>query len=167
MKHLIGIVMVILVVSCQEIEAPTDFTGYETTYEMVSGSTHDVKGIVTFKERFDGFATIVIQLSGTGGEAKHPVHLHLGNLSTPKADIAAVLNPVFANSGKSETTLTSLADETKITYADLASLNACLKVHLSDTGPEREIVLAGGNIGKSYVESISTGKQDVATCKGE
>jgi hypothetical protein len=167
MKHAIGLLMMVLVFNCQEIEQPTDFTGYETTYELVAASAHDVKGVVTFKERLDGSTSVVIRLTGTGGEAKHPVHLHLGNLSTPQADVAALLNPVVASTGKSETILTSLADETPIAYADLAVLKACVKIHLSDTGPEREIVLAGGNIGESYKESISEGKQEVAVCKGK
>lgn len=167
MKHFIAFLMVVLLLSCQDIEQPTDFTGYETTYELVSASVHDVKGIVTFKERLDGFTTVSIDLSGTGGEAKHPVHLHLGNLSTPQADVAALLNPVVASTGKSETTLISLSDETPITYADLTQLRACIKIHLSDTGPERDIVLAGGDVGKSYTEAISSGRQGFAVCKSE
>jgi hypothetical protein len=167
MKHFTPFLVVLVLIGCQEVEPPTDFTGYETTYELVSGSIHDVKGIVTFKERLDGFTTVVITLNGTSGEAKHPVHVHLGNLSTPQADVAAQLNPVVAKTGKSETTLTTLADETPVAYADLANLQACIKIHLSDSGPERDIVLAAGNIGQSYVEGISSGKQDVAPCKGK
>jgi len=167
MKHFMPFLMVLALIGCQDVEPPTDFTGYETTYELVSGSIHDVKGIITFKERIDGFTTVVISLSGTSGEAKHPVHLHLGNLTTPQADVAALLNPVVAKTGKSETTLASLADETRVAYADLTALRACVKIHLSDTGPERDIILAGGNIGQSYVEEISTGKQTLAPCKGK
>jgi hypothetical protein len=167
MKHFIGFLLVAVVMSCQDIEPPADFTGYETTYELVSASVHGVKGFVTFKERVDGHATIVIELSGTAGEAKHPVHLHFGNLSTPQAEVAAMLNPVVAMTGKSETTITALADETPVTYADFSSLRACIKVHLGDSGPERDIVLAGGNIGLSYTESISSGRQGFAVCKSE
>jgi hypothetical protein len=159
---------VLLVAGCQEMEIPTDLTGYETTYELVAASTHDVKGIVTFKERKDGFTNVVISLNGTAGSAKHPVHLHLGDITTPDAEIAAQLNPVAASTGMSETLLNSLADETPITYTGLMSLKASIKIHLSDSGPEREIVLAGGNVGQSYVEAISDGKSKsgVSNCKG-
>jgi hypothetical protein len=169
MKHFIGFLMAVVVIgACQDEDTPRDLTGYETTYELVAGSVHDVKGIVTFKERVDGFTTVVITLHGTNGSAKHPVHVHLGNISTQGADVAAVLNPVIAATGKSETILTSLADETPISYKDLGKLKACIKVHLSDSGPERDIVLSAGNVGESYLEAISngTGKTGVSTCKG-
>jgi hypothetical protein len=169
MKHLAGVLIVVVVATltgCQDVEPGTDLTGYETTYELVAASAHDVKGIVTFKERNDGFTTVVVSLSGTGGEAKHPVHLHLGDLSTPDADVAALLNPVAASTGRSETILTSLADEAPITYASLKNLEACIKIHLSDSGPERDVVLAGGNIGDAYVTSISEGKPgNIPGCK--
>jgi hypothetical protein len=159
MKHFIGFLMVVaLATACQDIDPATDLTGYETTYELVAASVHDVKGIVTFQERIDGFTNVVIKLRGTGGEATHPVHLHLGDLSTPDADVAALLSPVAAKTGNSSTLLKSLGDETPITYKELSALKACIKVHLSDSGPERDIVLAGGNIGDSYVKSISQGK---------
>lgn len=169
MKRFAGVLMVgLLAAGCQEMEVPTDLTGYETTYELVAASTHDVKGIVTFKERKDGHTNVVIELNGTNGNAKHPVHLHLGDITTPDADVAAQLNPVAAATGISETVLNSLTDETPITYRGLLSLKASIKVHLSDSGPEREIVLAGGNVGQSYVEAISEGssKSGVSTCKG-
>jgi hypothetical protein len=169
MKRFVGLLMVVLLLAaCQEMEIPTDLTGYETTYELVAASTHDVRGIVTFKERKDGYTNVVISLSGTGGTAKHPVHLHLGDISTPDADIAAQLNPVIATTGQSETLLKSLGDETPITYSGLMALKASIKIHLSDSGPEREVVLAAGNVGKSYVEAISDGKtkSGVSNCKG-
>jgi hypothetical protein len=169
MKHLAGVLIALVVATltgCQDVDPPTNLTGYETTYELVAASAHDVKGIVTFKERTDGFTTVVISVSGTGGDAKHPVHLHLGGLSTPDADVAAVLNPVIASTGKSETILTSLADETPITYTSLNKLEACVKIHLSDSGPERTVVLAGGNIGEAYILSIKEGKPaGIPSCK--
>lgn len=168
MKQLFAVLMMALVAQgCQEVEPPTAFTGYETTYELVSASSHGVTGLVVFKERLDGSTTVLVALNGTAGEALHPVHMHMGNLATPDADVAALLEPVAAKTGRSETILTSLADETRITYKDLASLKACIKIHLSDVGAERDIVLAGGDIGQSYADGLSSGRRGIAVCKSE
>ena len=47
---------------------------------MRGGSTYPVSGTIVFQERRDGKITAAIQLNGTDGNVKHPVHLHLGNV---------------------------------------------------------------------------------------
>jgi hypothetical protein len=165
MKGILSIFFVAALLSCQEPEAVSEFTGNELTYELVAGSAYNVSGTISFKERVDGFTTVKIQLTGTDGTAKHPVHLHLGTISTPQADVAALLSPVVASTGVSETLLDRLADDTPVKYNDINKIKACIKVHLSDDGPGRDVVLAGGNIGESYVEGLSTGRQGFAVCK--
>ena len=110
---------------------------------------------------------MVVKLVGTSGESKLPVHLHLGDISTPGADVAALLSPVNAKTGTSETLLKQLSDESEVTYSDLLKLNACVKIHLSDVGVERNIVLAGGNIGTSVSKSIENGRTGFVPCKSE
>lgn len=159
MKSYIGVLTIgILLFACQESETVTDFTGNEATYALQQASAFNVNGTVTFKEKKDGTALILVALQGTEGETKLPVHLHLGDISTPGAEVAALLNPVIGNIGKSETNLLQLADDTKMTYNDLIQLGACIKVHLSDVGPERDIVLAGGNIGAFATMDASNGR---------
>ena len=80
-------------------------------------------------------------MSGTEGNIKHPVHLHLSNISTPDASVSALLNPVLGQTGISETSLTILADESSITYQQLIQMDACIKVHLSDARPTRTLSL--------------------------
>ena len=161
--------IVILTVACQENESTkkSDFTGNESVYALQSGSVYSVDGTVTFKERLDGTAEVVVALSGTDGEVLHPVHLHLGDIATDGASVAALLNPVVGKTGKSETLLTILADESPITYKQLTKLNACVKIHLSDSGPDQNIVLAGGNIGEAAANNLSNGRLGVAVCKSE
>lgn len=161
------IVFSILLISCQENISISDFTGNEVTYDLQSSSQYNVSGIVTLKEKRDRTAQIIVKLTGTTGESKLPVHLHLGDISSPGADVAALLNPVNAKTGTSETILKQLADETEISYSNLIKLNACVKIHLSDVGPERDIVLAGGNIGASVAKSIENGRTGFAPCKSE
>ena len=166
MKKIASILAIALLAACHDSESVQEFTGNETTYELVAGSEYDISGSITFKERFDGFTTAVVALKGTSGDASHPVHLHLGNLSKAQADVAALLSPVKASTGMSETILSRLADDTPVRYADLANLDACIKIHLSDAGPGRDVVLAGGNIGSAYVKALSSGRQGViAVCK--
>jgi len=157
----------LILISCQENMNSTEFTGNEVTYDLQSASEFNVSGVVTFKEKRDGTTQVVVQLIGTSGIAKLPVHLHLGDISTPAADVAALLNPADSKSGTSETNLKQLADETIVSFTDLIKLNACIKVHLSDVGPERDIILAGGNIGESMARSIENGRIGLAPCKSE
>lgn len=161
------LVFSVLLISCQENVNTNDFTGNETTYDLQSASQYNISGIVTLKEKRDGTTEVVVKLAGTSGESKLPVHLHLGDISTPGADVAALLTPVNAKTGTSETVLKQLADETPVSYSDLIKLNACVKIHLSDVGPERDIVLAGGNIGASMAKSIENGRIGFVPCKSE
>lgn len=154
-------------ISCQENESTNEFTGNEVTYDLQSSSQYDISGVVTLKEKRDGTTLVIVNLANTSGDSKLPVHLHLGDISTPGADVAALLSPVNAKTGTSETILKQLADESEISYADLIQLNACVKIHLSDVGPERDIVLAGGNIGASMARSIESGRIGFAPCKSE
>jgi hypothetical protein len=166
MKRIISVLLLLALLGCQEPETVSQFTGNETTYELAAGSDYNINGTVTFKERFDGFTTVIIQLKGTDGAVKHPVHLHLGNIATPKADVAALLSPVSASTGISETLLDRLADDTPIRYIDLSAIEACIKIHLADSGDGRDVILAGGNIGAAYIKGLSSGRSTgFAICK--
>jgi len=169
MKSLVlSIVGGLLMLACQEDDRINqDYTGNETVYALQQGSAYAVDGTVTFKEKTDGSAVVVVALSGTEGSIEHPVHLHLGNIAAPGADVAALLNPVLGKSGMSETTLNLLSDETKITYKELTKMNACIKVHLSASGPDRDIILAGGNVGSAAVIDATSGRLGIGVCKSD
>ncbi|MFN8689984.1 MAG: hypothetical protein ACK5XL_08290, partial [Cyclobacteriaceae bacterium] len=110
----------------------------------------------------------IVKLDGLSGKDQHPVHLHLGDLSLADADIAVLLSPVSAASGISETSLTKWADETPVTYTSILALNASIKVHLSETGAGRDIILAAGNIGAAATDKASSGgRLGVGICKSE
>lgn len=169
MKDLKLIVICALLAACQPAanDVVSDFTGNETTYDLQSGSSHGVTGTIVFKERKDGQITSNIQLKGTNGTQQHPVHLHLGNLSTPDADIALLLTPVDASTGRSTTLISQLADESTLTYAQLANLEASVKIHLGDVGADRDVILAAGDIGMSFTKANPSGRTGIATCKSE
>lgn len=157
----------VMLISCQESVNTSDFTGNEITYDLQSASQYDISGVVTMKEKTDGTTQVLVSLNGTTGESKLPVHLHLGDISTPGAEVAALLSPVNARTGISETVLKELANESEVFYSDLIQLNACVKIHLSDVGPERDIILAGGNIGAAVSKSIANGRTGFVPCKSE
>jgi hypothetical protein len=165
MKNWAVCFVMLAAVACSETEVVNEFTGRETVYALQPASAYAVSGTVTFKERKDGHTTVSVELSGTSGPARHPVHLHLGDLATPDADIAALLTPVAAATGKSETTLAVLADESAVTYDALMELRASVKIHLADTGPERDIILAAGNIGRAFTEDVASGRTKIALCQ--
>lgn len=165
MKRVIaGIVLSAMFFGCQEGESPTELTGNEMAYALEAGSEHGITGTAKFVEKKDGSTVISIKLEGTDGNVQLPVHLHLGDVSQPDAEVAALLTPVSSATGKSQTVLTNLADGSPVTYAQLATLGACIKVHLADSGPERDIVLAAGNIG-SAASARTSG--EIAVCKSE
>jgi hypothetical protein len=166
MKRLMGVLAIVAVLTaCHEQEAVTnDFTGNESTYALLPGSTYPINGTITFKEKKDGSPFISVIVSGTEGEAQHPVHLHLGNISTPDAEVTALLNPVLGKTGVSETHLTMLADESAITYQQLIAMNACIKIHLAASGPDKNIILAGGNIGIAVSDDSAAGRSGMRVC---
>lgn len=166
MKRIAAGIALVIFFGCQDndVRVSTDFTGNETVYALLAGSVYPISGTATFKEKKDGSTVVKIELVGTEGDTQHPVHLHLGNMGSPDAAVAALLTSVTGSTGKSETALSALADETAITYDQLISLGACIKVHLADSGPERDIILAAGNIGSS-VNAKASG--EFAVCQSE
>ena len=156
-----------VVTACQENESiSVETTGNEMVYPLQQASDYAISGTVSIREKCDGSSIVVVSLSGTEGDIEHPVHLHLGTISEPGADVAALLNPVLGSTGQSETLLKQLSDETQISYRQLIDLNACIKVHLAASGPERDIVLAGGNIGVASSDTAG-GRAGVGICKSE
>jgi len=169
MKKLLGFLLLIaLFAACQNNEVVTsDFTGNQSTYALQAGSTYPVNGTIIFKERKDGSTTIAISLAGITDSNEHPVHLHLGDMTTDKAAIAALLAPVAGKTGQSETIIKQLADETKVTYSDLIKLSACVKIHLASVGNEANIILAAGNIGAAGLKANPGGRTGIAVCSSK
>jgi hypothetical protein len=143
-----------VVIACQENESiSVDTTGNEMVYPLQQASDYAISGTISIREKCDGSSIVVVSL-------------HLGTISEPGADVAALLNPVLGSTGQSETLLKQLSDETQITYRQLIDLSACIKVHLAASGPDRDIVLAGGNIGAANSD-IAGGRAGVGICKSE
>ena len=164
MKRLIVFLAALsLLAACKESESTSDFTGNELTYALQQSSEYAVSGTATFKERRDGTTTAVVSLIGTDGDERLPVHVHLGDISQTDADVVLLLNPVTGKAGTSETVITHLADDASISYKELIKLPACIKIHLSDTGVGRDVILAAGNIGTATTSA--NGRYSIGVCK--
>ena len=164
---IVFVITALVLTSCQQSEVVSQFTGNEVTYALQQGSQFAISGTVVFKERKDGKISAIITLTGADGDASFPVHLHLGNISTPQADIALLMNPVSAKTGKSETIFDKFSDESTVDYQRLTQLNACIKIHLGDTGADRDVVLVAGNIGTANTQGPTGGRLGIAVCKSE
>lgn len=154
-------VLIIIGFACDDDTAePMALTGLSVTYPLFSGSAEwGYEGDVTFSERKDGFSVIDINLTGPKGTSKFPVHLHFGSYSA-EADMAAMLLPVDASTGRSKTFISELASGVEITYAELANFNGHIKIHLGD-GDDKNVIIAYGNIGSN---PPTVARANLATC---
>lgn len=160
-----GFILLLLAACENQVIQEEVFTGNEVIYNLQAGSTYAISGLLTLKERTDGSTLISIELDGTEGDVQHPVHLHMGDLGEADAAIAALLTPVAAKTGKSETILTQLADESAISYDELVQLSASIKIHLAEAGPGRDVILAGANIGAAIMSNNSNARVGIAVCQ--
>lgn len=151
-----------LLTSCKDDEGnPADLTSKSVTYSLFTGSSDwGYEGDVTFAERRDGFTLITFSLTGPSGAALFPAHLHYGPYNV-EADMAAMLSPIDAATGKSETLVKQLANGEEITYNELINFDGHIKVHLGD-GDNKSVILAYGNIGSN--PATATASANLANC---
>jgi hypothetical protein len=171
---ILGVALVLSVTySCDSSEdqvVPNDLTGNSVTYALEPASYWNITGTVTFNEKKDGTTRIEIKLNGltdTNADSEFPAHLHFGDVTTDKADVAALLKPVDLKTGVSKTDMSVLSDETLVTFDDLKKLGACVKIHLAAYGEGKNVVLAAGNIGSYVTEATPNGRAKIGICKSE
>ena len=166
MKYLVFILCVTCFLACESKinKVDSNLTGRETTYTLYQGSDYNVSGTVTFKETNGQNTIISVKLNGTQKGLTHPTHLHFEDVSG-SGNIAMVLNPIDGATGMSTTTLETLENSTKINYRELLKMEASVKVHLSDTGSDKNVILAGGNIGIAGSKKNPFGRMDITVCK--
>ncbi|WOK07126.1 hypothetical protein RT717_00640 [Imperialibacter roseus] len=160
--HILVLVIGLLaMVACKDEEIdPAALTGKSVTYSLFTGAQDwGYKGDATLAERNDGNTLLTIELTGPSGTTQFPAHLHYGAYSL-EADMAAMLTPVDAATGKSETLLTQLANGDEISYDELINFDGHIKVHLGD-GDNKSVILAYGNIGSNPATANAA---NVANC---
>ncbi|MEQ8687355.1 MAG: hypothetical protein RIE86_18780 [Imperialibacter sp.] len=137
------------IASCKDEEIDSAaLTGKSVAYPLFTGAQDwGYQGEATFAERNDGNTLLTIELTGPSGVTQFPAHLHYGAYSL-EADMAAMLTPVDATTGKSETLLKQLANGDEILYAELINFDGHIKVHLGD-GDNKSVILVYGNVGSN------------------
>ncbi len=140
------------------------YTGNTLTYELYSASDYNYTGSLTIKELANKDLEFNLKLNGAKSDAAYlfPAHLHFGAYDQPEAAIAHLLSPIDIRTLSSTTVIRSLTDGQKLTFADLANLDAHVKVHLADSGPDYQVILSAGNIGKND-NSVETFQKSMIT----
>lgn len=135
------------------------FQGDSKEYDLSAVGESGVSGTALFEENEDGSTTITLELSGTTEGETHPAHIHL-NSAAEGGEIAISLEPVDGDTGKSVTTVSTLDDETPITYEELEDFDGYINVHKSEQ--ELDAILAQGDIGQNELTDESV-TYDLAT----
>jgi len=144
------IVFVLFISSCEQEEE--GFRGRELSYPLSSANPDYLyEGNALFKELETGAVEITVQLVGERGDAAYffPAHLHYGEYDMPDAPMAAMLNPVDIRSLKSVTIVDKLSSGEAFNFESLENFHGHVKVHLADDGPDYQVILVAGNIGKN------------------
>lgn len=145
--------------SCRDAEETSLFTSREVAYSMTSASDYDIRGVATFREKTNGDLQLTVQLENTAPGGQHPGHMHYGTVDVPGSEMALMLTPVDGATGSSVTTFNRLANGASFGFDDLMGFDGSLKVHL-DGGPNKDVVLAGANIGQNVAALVS----NIAVC---
>ncbi len=158
------IILACTVLACEKGEdfESNEFTGNEESYTLFSGSDWGFYGEVTFKEKKDGMAQVIVHLENTEGPLEFPVHLHNDSYDI-EADLIALLSPLKASNGISISESVIKADETAFTYKELIDFDGHIKIHL-DEEANKDVILAYGNIGANQSKPIDQG---MAACSSE
>ncbi len=151
--------------ACTEDE-PDLYTGQQLEFELFKSSDYDYNGTLTVKELGDGRLEFAIQLEGakSSTEISFPAHLHFGGYDEKDAPIAFMLNPVSSKSLLSSTVLGRLSDGTDLTFERIKTLDAHVKIHLANEGPDYKVILVAGNVGANFSPEVRFEASKIAVC---
>ncbi|AWW32567.1 hypothetical protein DN752_21790 [Echinicola strongylocentroti] len=149
MKKLIGLLILVSIFfsSCSELEDSL-YEKEALAYDLQTVSAeYGYSGEATFRQFSNGSGLeITIQLFGEASEDEYyfPAHLHFGPYEEEThAGMAEMLSSVDIRPLKSVTVLEGY------TLADLKENEYHIKVHLAADGPEYDVILVAGNVGKT------------------
>lgn len=130
-----------------------ELTGTSKTYVLGPLSDPDISGTATFEERINGEALATLELNNTLAGGSHPSHIH-NNTAAEGGGIAFSFTPVDGNTGRSQTNVAALDDDTPFGYNDVLEVDGYINVHLSagDLGT----LLAQADIGRNELTGVFT-----------
>jgi hypothetical protein len=167
-KLLLGLLITIGLVSCNDINEPIDYTGRELKYTLHQTSEFDYTGIITIREYPNKELELDIQLNWEGSRnssINFPAHLHFGSYDTPDAPMAFMLNPVNSMSLRSATRIEELSDGSRLDFESFQNFDGHVKVHLASEGPDYGVILVAGNIGANFNSESGFDPSKIAVCR--
>ena len=144
-----------------------ELTGESKTYDLAAVDIESISGTATFSKRVNGETLAQIMLMNTPEDGMHPAHIHF-NTAAEGGNIAVSFNPVDGASGRSVTNISSLDDDSAISYDQLLNFDGYINVHLSmeDLGT----LVAQGDIGQNELtgesKEYALGERDVEGISG-
>lgn len=162
---ILSLVMLTFSFGCENDDEPdNDFTGRSIEYPLLAGAEYNTSGKITFQERKDKSLRAVIKIEPSGMDGyHHPAHLHYGVFDMD-APMAAMLYPIDGMTGKGITESVILEDDTILTFEALQTFDGHIKVH-GDDGPNKDLILAYGNIGKNKDISVTPLTYAISLCR--
>lgn len=151
------LILVSLLLGCGQDGENTE----SVTYKLPAITENEISGSLIVSKNEDGTATFSIKLEGTIKGFNYPTHLHYGDLGIADAKVAAMLNPTSGDTGISETVVSTLSDDSPITYEDIITGQFSVKIHLGDNTEDKKVILTASNVGASYDEF---GTKQIAVC---
>ncbi|MGY6742418.1 MAG: hypothetical protein ACXIUQ_06755 [Cecembia sp.] len=155
----------LLLFSCQEKEE-SRYTTNEVSYNLYQSSDFNYEGTVWVRELIGGDLEMTLRLEGAKSDEAYffPAHLHFGAYDNVDAPIAFLLNPIDIRTLESVTQLGALSNGKTMTFEDFKKFDGHIKIHLADSGPEYQIILSAGNIGKNDNSRAAFNLENMTLC---
>lgn len=142
-------------------------TGQSKTYALGAKDVPSISGTATFSQRVNNETLVKIMLNGTPDGGMHPGHIHF-NTAAEGGDIAVSFTPVDGTSGMSVTNISTLDDNTSISYDELLNFDGYINIHLSAS--DLGTLVAQGDIGQNELTGVEKvydlGEKDVDGISG-
>lgn len=138
----------LILTSCDsDDDATPDFEGETIEYELQPEGDAAVDGTVTFTENENGSTTVEIITEGTEEGETYSAQLLHGD-AAEEGELAFSLEDLVE--GKSTTSLSTLEDDSEVTFEDLKTMDGHIVIYL--VGEETDTPVASANIGANAEE---------------
>ncbi len=166
MKKLIILLFILpFVFSCNK-DKDDRYTRKSLEYNLFQGSDFNYDGKVVVREMINGNLEINIELRGNKSSEDYffPTHLHFSSYDGPDSPIAFQLNPINNKDLKSSTVIGTLSNGQDLNFESFKNFDGHIKIHLAESGPDYEVILAVGNIGMNDNSKEAFQRESISLC---
>ncbi len=142
-------------VSCNKDDSDVlaELTGNMEVFPFDESGNSGINGEVKFEERLDNSTLITLSITGGNSGDSYPALIYMGTAAN-SGSILLILTNVSGETNESETNVSFLSDGSKVTYTDLITMDANIKLLKSDN--DLGTILATADIG----ENVLSGKSE-------